>query len=214
MIARPVQSAIRPMCFYLLLGVLLRGTAPAAFGQVSTTGSPAPVASNPAALELSFDVASIRENERDPRGYTQRFDDPPHLGRVDLENWPAIQIVQMAYGLNFYQVTGGPDWAQSKLFTVHARSDAAISETLAKMNEKDAHAAKGQMLQALLVERFHLKVHWTTKEFPVFALVVSKGGLSSTKPIQPMTKNCRSDVTSRVATLLRAMNRSAPWPTC
>jgi uncharacterized protein (TIGR03435 family) len=32
------------------------------------------------------------------------------------------------------------------------------------------------MLQALLEERFKLKVHWETKEVPVYALTVAKGG--------------------------------------
>jgi uncharacterized protein (TIGR03435 family) len=33
------------------------------------------------------------------------------------------------------------------------------------------------MLQALLAERFQLKVHHESKEFPVFALTITKGGL-------------------------------------
>jgi len=35
---------------------------------------------------------------------------------------------------------------------------------------------RGPMLQALLEERFKLKVHWETREVPVYALTLSKGG--------------------------------------
>ena len=40
------------------------------------------------------------------------------------------------------------------------------------------------MLQPLLADRFHLKVHSETKEFPVYNLVIAKGGpkLQQTKP--------------------------------
>ena len=40
------------------------------------------------------------------------------------------------------------------------------------------------MIQPILAERFQLKVHWATKELPVYALVVAKGGpkLKEAKP--------------------------------
>jgi len=35
------------------------------------------------------------------------------------------------------------------------------------------------MMQALLAERFRLIIHRETRELPMYALVVTKGGLSS-----------------------------------
>ena len=153
-----------------------------AFGEANGGGSgasevtPAVRQAGASGPELAYDVASVRESKPDPRGYTSTFRDPPQLGRLDFENIRADNLVNVAYGVEFYQISGGPDWAHTKLFTIHARSEAADA-VLARMSVKEASAAKHQMLQALLAERFKLQVHWTTKELPVYALEVGKGGV-------------------------------------
>jgi hypothetical protein len=59
-----------------------------------------------------------------------------------------------------------PDPIASERFTIEARAKTAES----------ADVMRGPMLQALLEERFGLKVHRETKEIPVFELRLSKGG--------------------------------------
>jgi uncharacterized protein (TIGR03435 family) len=68
---------------------------------------------------------------------------------------------------------GGPDWIDSDRYTVVAKPE--TPQTWAIMG--------GPMLQALLEDRFKLKIHRMIKEVPVYALVVSKGGskLQATK---------------------------------
>ncbi len=61
----------------------------------------------------------------------------------------------------------GPDWIDSDRFNIEANPEGATS--LEMMN--------GPMLQALLEDRFKLKIHRETREVPVYALTVASGGL-------------------------------------
>lgn len=73
-------------------------------------------------------------------------------------------LMVMAYGVKPYQITA-PDWMTKQRFDIKAKMPSG--------SKKD-DAPK--MLQALLEERFQLKVHRSKAEHPVLALVVGKGG--------------------------------------
>jgi uncharacterized protein (TIGR03435 family) len=60
----------------------------------------------------------------------------------------------------------GPDWASTERFDVVATLPAGSSSTQLP-----------EMFQALLAERFGLKIHREKKEYPVYAIVVGKGPL-------------------------------------
>ncbi len=85
--------------------------------------------------------------------------------RVDIR-WISIeQLILTAYRLKPYQLSA-PDWARNERFDIAA-----------KMPEGATRQKLPEMLQALLAERFHLAIHRETKEQPVYALVVGKGGI-------------------------------------
>jgi uncharacterized protein (TIGR03435 family) len=63
-------------------------------------------------------------------------------------------------------VTRGPAWIQNERYQITAKAES--KQSLGEMN--------GPMLQALLEERFRLRVHHETREVPVYALTVAKGG--------------------------------------
>jgi len=63
-------------------------------------------------------------------------------------------------------VEGGPAWVHSDAYNINARAEDNTS--LETMN--------GPMLQALLEDRFKLKMHRETREVPVYALTIAKGG--------------------------------------
>jgi uncharacterized protein (TIGR03435 family) len=76
-------------------------------------------------------------------------------------------LIQSAYDLRIDQISGGPSWMESERYDIAAKA------------EGEAPIAKEQlpkMLQALLAERFKLKVHRETRETPVYELVVGKSG--------------------------------------
>jgi uncharacterized protein (TIGR03435 family) len=64
------------------------------------------------------------------------------------------------------KIEGGPAWLRSDRYTIEAEADG--DRTMAMMS--------GPMLQALLEERFQLKIHRETRQGPVYELRLAKGG--------------------------------------
>jgi uncharacterized protein (TIGR03435 family) len=84
--------------------------------------------------------------------------------QVRLVSMSLKDYIGMAYGTRPQQIVG-PDWLGQERFDLSATIPA------------DATAAQiPQMMRALLAERFQMKMHRETKEFPVYALGLAKGG--------------------------------------
>ncbi len=84
---------------------------------------------------------------------------------------PLRMIIQAAYKQEHeYLITaeahGGPSWLDSDIYEIVARTE----------GDPSIFQMAGAMLQALLEERFQLKVHRDQKEVPVYFLKVGKGG--------------------------------------
>jgi uncharacterized protein (TIGR03435 family) len=127
---------------------------------------------------FTFDVASVHENKADPNlGYTISGPTSPHSSKFSAINYTARDLIMQAYGLQYFQIIGGPDWLNRARFVIEAKSDAATDEALAKLTNDRAMLKKQHMLQVLLADRFKLKVHSDTKDLPGFALVIAKNGL-------------------------------------
>jgi uncharacterized protein (TIGR03435 family) len=86
------------------------------------------------------------------------------------------QIVSVAYGVERFQISGGPSWLPSERFDIEAKMDAATADALGKLSQDQRVLAQQQMLQALLADRFQLTVHRETKEGTIYTLVIAKGG--------------------------------------
>ncbi len=111
----------------------------------------------------SFEVASIKPH---PGEITHSSDPALRGNRVTGTASTLIDMIIVAYHLHYDQISGAPGWAKSDHFDLEARAgDKAI--TTEQMRT---------MLQALLADRFQLKVHRETKEVPMYALVVAKTG--------------------------------------
>jgi uncharacterized protein (TIGR03435 family) len=80
-------------------------------------------------------------------------------------------LVQYAYGVQPYQIFGGPQWVRSARFQIEAIAP--------------GHPTRDQMflmLQALLEERFQLKIHRDSRPLPLYILKAAKGGLKLPAP--------------------------------
>ena len=111
----------------------------------------------------TFDVASIKPTAPQEMGRIMvRMGGDP--GRIDWVNVSLRDVVRTAYGVKDYQVSG-PDWMTSARFDIQAKypPDTPIE-------------TRNLMLQALLAERFSLKVHKESKETQTYNLVVGKNG--------------------------------------
>src|SRR5690349_20641091 len=117
-------------------------------------------------LAQSFEVASIRLHKpplTTIAGYT------PSGSRVKYEGWGILLLVMEAYNLKRYQVA---------FATLPPDADSTYYDIVAKA-EGDAPRSRAEfrpMLQALLTERLRLRFHYESREIPVYALVVGKGG--------------------------------------
>jgi len=122
---------------------------------------------DPAALP-AFEVASVKPSAPLPPGVIAiRMGGGPDStdpGRINYEGVTLRPLIAKAYGLREYQVEG-PEWLDSDRYDVVA--------TIPPGSDKKQI---GLMMQRLLVERFHLKVHHESKPLPVYTLSVAKDG--------------------------------------
>jgi uncharacterized protein (TIGR03435 family) len=116
---------------------------------------------------LRFEVASIRQNASHPSLMMVRT----HAGGLTAENAPLRLLMQNAYGLQAFQISGGPGWIQSDGYDIEA-----------KAGGKASHDQVLLMLRSLLEDRFQLKLHRETRQLPVYALTVPKSGLKLKAP--------------------------------
>jgi len=125
-----------------------------------------------------FEVASIKLSS--PVGGGTQIGVSPG-GMFTARNVTVRTLIQQAYDLRDFQVSGGPGWLDAQLYDIVAKGNgAAVSDDeIRKMTDEQRKAFKAQFLlklQMLLADRFQLKVHRETKELPIYALIVAKSG--------------------------------------
>jgi uncharacterized protein (TIGR03435 family) len=82
--------------------------------------------------------------------------------------------MQWAYGMPERRILDGPAWLGSTRFDIQAKADSGDQfKGLTGQQDRDL---KRRMVQALLADRFHLKLHQETRTLPAYDLVVAKGG--------------------------------------
>jgi uncharacterized protein (TIGR03435 family) len=124
-----------------------------------------------AAGKLTYEVVSIR---------------PSNMGGMSINSSGDrfVARVTTLWGLlfNAYKlrpnddVPGLPGWAKSEAFDVEAGMDADTYAELQKMPVQERSEKRAIMLQALLTDRFKLKMHYETRERPIYALVIANSG--------------------------------------
>ena len=128
--------------------------------------------------KLAFEVVSIKPHKSG--------DDPTMMpfglvgGRYNPSNARLRQLIVAAYvdigaALQGAQVDGLPGWADKEGFDIQTQVEPGFTPTKQQAME---------MLQAMLEDRFKLKIRRVPKSMPVYALVVDAGG-SKLKETQP-----------------------------
>lgn len=110
-----------------------------------------------------FEVASLKPSQ--PGGRARPLRPTPGGDRYEATNALLKTLITEAYRVKPEQVVGGPDWISTERYDLNAKAEKPSS-----VNDLNL------MLQDLLAERFKLQIHRETKEFPVYALTVDKGG--------------------------------------
>src|SRR5579872_3889857 len=106
-----------------------------------------------------FDVASIKPAAPDARGMFVR---PMPGGHVKVTNMTLQMLIEIAYRLQPFQITGASGWMESVHYDIDAKPDSPTQQSDWRV-----------MLQGLLADRFQLVFHRETKELPIYALVLA-----------------------------------------
>jgi len=105
-----------------------------------------------------------------------------HIGCGILANTDNTGLIQVAYNryasgqLTSYAVIpieGGPDWLHSQSFQIDAKSDGTPGIQM----------MEGPMMQAILEDRFKLRIHRETRQGNVYEIVLGKGS-PKLKPLE------------------------------
>jgi uncharacterized protein (TIGR03435 family) len=117
----------------------------------------------PACLE--FEVASVKLGPPLDISQTVAFGRQIDGAQVRFTQTSLRDLIRIAWAVRDYQIEA-PSWLASARFNVSA-----------KLPESCTQKQVPEMLQALLAERFALKVHRGSKDLPVYALVVRGGNM-------------------------------------
>ncbi len=110
----------------------------------------------------SFDVATIKPHTGD----IVRVGVDINGSMVNAVAMTPRELITFAFDLVEYQVQGGDEWISRMRWDIQA-SAGTLSPTRPEVRK---------MVQALLADRFGLRVHRATQELPVYAMTIAKGG--------------------------------------
>lgn len=117
-----------------------------------------------------FEVSSVRRCDRsDPSSGARSGGIKTTPGRLTVICLPVKFLIQTAYAPSAdasVPVSGGPAWVDSDTYDIDATTEGNPSR----------EAMTGPMLQALLADRFHLRIHREIREVPVYELIVATSG--------------------------------------
>lgn len=118
------------------------------------------------AQSVTYDVSTIKpHNPGDPGVWWKQLPDGLSFTNVSVKS-----LIAHAWDVRSDQITGEPAWAGDLRWDLIAK---ATEQNLQDMT----YPQRNEMLQALLAERLHLKVHIETRSGTVFRLLPVKGGL-------------------------------------
>ncbi len=131
------------------------------------------VATFPRAQQLpgstEFDVASLKPWTSREIGGVYTYPG----GRVEFRGCTLQYLIEQAFNVQPFQVSGGPGWMQDERYDIDAKPPTASksSHSMPPYSKAPLNDEQRQMLQLLLVERFQLKYHRETRQGSVYLLV-------------------------------------------
>jgi len=123
-----------------------------------------------------FEVASIHPVDQNNQA---QVNVGVHIdgAQVNITYFALKDYIRVAYKIKDYQIVG-PDWLASEHYDISAKLPSGAT--------RDQVA---DMLKSLLEDRFKIKSHMDSKEFPVYALIPAKGGVKlKESPVDPETQ--------------------------
>jgi uncharacterized protein (TIGR03435 family) len=145
-------------CVALGMPVFAQGTAPAPQGETAKTFAYEVVSVHPCKTSEGMSVSTL----------------PNRISDRCITLWG---LMYNAFNVRMSDLLPGlPGWANSDTFDVEAEMDNDTFAALQKLPREQQWPQRQRMLQAFLADRFKLAIHHETKEQPIYALVIAKGG--------------------------------------
>jgi uncharacterized protein (TIGR03435 family) len=144
-------------------GIVAVGAVVALRAQVPATDTKAP----------AFEVAVIKPTNVTGSAYT--LNRPG--GRFTAINISLRGLITRAYRLQNNQVEGGANWVDSERFDIEAKAEGNASQAQVSL-----------MLQALLAERFKLRMRNETRQLPIYALVMARSDGKNGSQLRPSSE--------------------------
>lgn len=129
--------------------------------------TPSVLAQPPAVTPRRFDVAAIKPDNSGANFLGIRVVPGGGLRAV---NATLRSLISEAYQVRDFEVSGGPAWLGSARYDIEAKGQVEPG------SQQQTGLQVMVMLQALLADRFQLRIHRETKEMPIYGLLVDKNG--------------------------------------
>jgi uncharacterized protein (TIGR03435 family) len=121
----------------------------------------------------SFEVASIKPGNPDDTSLGFRM----VAAGLNVQNASLIDLIRFAYMVkSTAQLPKGPHWSDSDKFNINAKIGESQMEAMKKLPPDQRFDQYRLMVQSLLADRFDLKLTVESKDLPVYALVLARGG--------------------------------------
>ena len=116
------------------------------------------------AQTLRFEAASVKSASQTATAASRGGPGTGEPEQITHTKDSILRLLNLAYGYDWNQMEG-PAWIGTEYYSIVAKIPPGTTQDQVRL-----------MWQDLLAERFHLKFHTATKDFPVFELSVAKGG--------------------------------------
>lgn len=110
-------------------------------------------------------------------------------GNISVTGMPAGMLIRLAYGLQDFQMTGGPGWLFSDRFDIEAKVEGSLPPGGPTFIQT--------VMRQVLEDRFKLKMHKETRELPIFALVLARSDGRLGPNLTRSSDECVAMMTSR-----------------
>jgi uncharacterized protein (TIGR03435 family) len=157
-----------------LIGLLVLAIAIFSQSAAAQTCAESPARNEPSGSpRFEFEVASVKLNSSG-RGNGMRETADEYIAT----NVTVLMLIQSLCGIytndRYWQV---PNWLNSERYDVEAKMDAATAAALQTLSAEQRTLARKNMVQAVLADRFGLRMHREVRELPLYSLFIARNGL-------------------------------------
>lgn len=162
-------------------------------GLIVTIGLSPAQALTPRVPQSTCEVASIHPSKT---GSQRSSIGPGPQGGMRATNAATIQLLTFAYELRDFQFIGGPGWVRSDRFDLSFTPDTQevpVKPYTPRDQIEGFIKRNRQRMQALLLDRFGLVLRAETRELPVYAFSLAKGGHKLAPPVESSKGSIMTD---------------------